>query len=291
MLPQPITLSLLIIMALVYAAFDTFNKRDIPNAVAYAGLVIAIPVTLTYPQSTIIYSIIVAAIIGIIFYALYKLGQVGAGDGFELVTLSLLVPIQPTPMFSFIQPSLSIPVPFILSIFVATGIITIIGVPIYYLLINKSKGYAGRETKAEKTSDLIRATMILVAYIFLYFVLATLFGPNIYGAALILVVGAFSALILMYSKRINAKMVSLKHASALEEGDIIATNMMGQKTLDSLSKKYKNFGKLADKDMIRDLRKLKTKLPVYDNSVPLSLSIFFAVIVSLLLGNLLFLLI
>ncbi len=291
MLSETITFSLLIIIALIYAAFDTFNRRNIPNAVAYAGLIIAILVTLTYPQSTLIYSIVVAAIVGIIFYALYKLGQVGAGDGFELVTLSLLVPIQPTPLLSSIQPLLLVSTPFILSVFVATGIITIIGVPIYYLLINKSEGFGSKETKKEKTSDLIRASMVLVAYIFLYVVLATLFGPNIYGAALILIVGIFSALILMYSKRINAKMVTLKPSSALEEGDIIATNMMDPKTLEKLTKKYKNFGKLADKKLIKDLKKLKTKLPVYDNSVPLSLSIFFAVIVSLVLGNLLFLLI
>ena len=90
----------LIIVALIYAYFDVFNKRNIPDTFAYTCLIVAALFTLAYPQTTIIYSIVTAAIVAVIFYIFYRMGQVGAGDGFELVTLSLLLPIQPSPMLS-----------------------------------------------------------------------------------------------------------------------------------------------------------------------------------------------
>lgn len=290
MIPDAIRIAIILIISFIYAYFDVFNKRNIPNAFAYAGIAIAAILTLAYPLSTIIYSIITAAIVAVIFYIFYRAGQVGAGDGFELVTISLLLPIQPSTILQNIQVIVPFNSPFILSVFISTGIVTLIGVPIYYLLIAKNTGI--KETKGERNKysrqNLIKAIAILIAYLLLYASLVYLFGPNLYGAVIVLLMGIFSAITIMYSRKINSRMIAMKKASALEEGDMIAINFIDPKTLASISKKYDGFGNLVTKKLAFQLRSSSTKLPVYQNSVPLSLSIFVAVIISLLIGNLLF---
>ncbi len=292
MLLDTIRIAIMILISIIYAYFDVFNKRNIPNSFAYIGIVIAAILTLAYPQPTIIYGIVVAAIVAVIFYVFYRTGQVGAGDGFELVTISLLLPIQPTPILQSTQILMPFNSPFVLSVFIATGIVTLIGVPIYYLLISKNTGIKDVSKKPENArKNLIKATAILLAYLLLYFSLVQFFGPNLYGAVIILLMGIFSAITIMYSRKINSKMVSMKKASSLEEGDMIATNFISSKMLASLSKKYNGFGNLVTGKLAIQLKRSNVKLPVYQNSVPLSLSILAAVIISLLIGNLLFLVI
>ncbi len=291
MLLDTIRIAILILITLVYALFDIFNKRNVPDAFAYGSLIIAILVTLTYPFDTILYSFAIAIVIGLALYLLYKGGHIGGGDVFELVAISLLLPMQPTPIVGSLGPALPYSFPFILSVFVAAGIVSLVFVPIYYLIFakNSSVKSAPRE-KSNARPNLIKAIAILACYLILYFIIVEFFGASVYSTALILVMGVCSATIIMYNEKINARMLSFKGPGQLEEGDMIGFGSMDEKYIASLSKKYKHFGKLVTKEMIREMKGSKTKLPVYDNSLPLALPLFLGVLISLLVGNILLLL-
>ncbi len=279
MIPQLILYLTTISIALLYAVFDTFNNRNIPNKLAYASVIVAFAVTLTYQLQTIEYSIAIAAFIGAAIYLLYKAGYIGAGDGFEMAALSMLIPIQPNPIMG--PPQLS--TPFILSVFIASGVLTIIGVPVYYLLVHRK----GRNAKID-INNVIKAAGVFIAYAAFFAFVYEYFNIGIIGAAIILLTGAFSAITILYNEKISYAMVSMVYPSMLEEGDIIATNMMSKRDIEYFKRKAGNFGRLVDEKLIKKISSLKKKVPVYRLSVPLSLPIFFGVIIALLFGNIFF---
>lgn len=109
---------ILLAIALVYAIYDLFNKRNVPDSFVYASAIIALLVTFTYSIGTIGISILIATVIGSIGYVLYRAGILGAGDFFEFMAISLIFPYQPAPLIVGIG---QLNIPFILSIFIATG--------------------------------------------------------------------------------------------------------------------------------------------------------------------------
>ena len=130
MLNQSFISAVLIVITAIYALFDVFNKRNIPNIFVYLTVAVAFAITLTYGYSTIIYSIAIAVIVAIPGYLLYKKGFLGGGDFLEFVAISLILPIQPNPiLYSEVQ----IPIPFIISVLLAAGYTVSIYIPIYYL--------------------------------------------------------------------------------------------------------------------------------------------------------------
>jgi Flp pilus assembly protein protease CpaA len=281
---------LMIIIALVFALFDTFNKRNIPNIIVYTSFAIAIIVTLTYGLTTIMYSLPIAVVLSIFSYILYKSGQLGAGDGFEFVIISLLLPFQPAPAITTLSTFFQINLPFIISVFVNAGILTLIFVPIYYLLILKDT--LANHPKFQNyhkinAGDAVRALSVLIMYILFYFIISYFININIFGIVIILLISVPSSIILLYNKKINLAMISLISPSNLENGDIIAINLMDKKDIDYFKKLYKNFGRLATTKQIKNIKKSNKKIPVYKNAVPLSLPIFFGILISLLIGNLL----
>ena len=77
MLNQLLISAVLIAITAIYALFDVFNKRNIPNTFVYLTVAVAFAITLTYGYSTIMYSIVIAVIVAIPCYLLYKKGFLG----------------------------------------------------------------------------------------------------------------------------------------------------------------------------------------------------------------------
>ena len=287
-------LYILIAVAVIYASFDTLNKRNIPNWVAYLSIAIGVAVTLTYSWPAIIESLLLAAAIGGISFLLYKSGQLGAGDGFEFVAISLLLPLQPSPILSMLGTSNQFGIPFILSVFVAAGVFTLAGAPIYYLLLSR-KGLQNdkkwRPYTKPNITDVLRAASVFFMYIFFYWFVSYTIGITLAGAVVIFLLAIPSAAVMLFGKRINMAMVSMKSPDKLEEGDLIATNFMSGKETAIFKRAYKNFGRLADARQIKAIKGVKAEIPVYDDAVPLSLPLLLGVITSLLIGNILLLVI
>ncbi len=272
-------LAVLIAVALIYAIFDLYNKRNVPDMFAYVTVAIGVLFTLTYGSlSIIIYSLLLALAIGAISYVLYRDGQLGAGDGFEFVALSLLLPLQPDAILATTN---QFALPFILSVFVSTGVLAIWVMLIYYILLQ------GRHHTPLKTTNdgLLMGAGIILAYAVLALFIYAFLKLTLAGLIVIALIALPSAVIAAYSKSINGRMICNVYPKELEQGDIIATNLMKRNDLAFFIKKSKNFGRLSTASLMKDLDGVKKRIPVYKRAMPLAAVVFFGVIISVLFGN------
>ncbi|MGB9732701.1 MAG: prepilin peptidase [Candidatus Micrarchaeia archaeon] len=265
-------IAILLTFTALYAYFDVFNRRSIPDKIVYISLAIGIASTLLYPLHIMELSFLIAAFVGAAGYLLYKIGLLGLGDGLELTFISLVLPIQPTPLIGVQQFGL----PFVLSVFVSSGIVTIILVPIYYL--------KGKPLKIDKNS-LLKALLVLSSYLILLLLICSMFEVRLVPTLLIILIAIFSSLIFLFEKSINESMIEWVYPSKLDEDDIIATNLMSRKELQVFRSSFKDFGRLASSEEIKAIKHIKKKIPVYKKAIPFSLFIFFGTILSLAIGN------
>ncbi len=282
MLLEFVRIGILLAIALAYALFDVFNKRNVPDLFAYISLAIGIAITFTYPKSIIVLSTLLAIAIGAISYVLYKIGQLGAGDGFEFVTISLILPIQGN---ALLVSANQYGLPFILSVFVASGIIAIWVSMVYYLMLRNRKGLKA------STNDLAKGAIIFIVYMAMLFLFIYIFGYHIASVIIMLLIAIPSAVIVAFAKQINEGMVEWIYPSSLEVGDMIAVNMMASKELEFFKAKSKHFGRLATKEMVKEIKNVKKKLPVYKKALPLAAIVLFGILVSFLFGDVILLMV
>ncbi len=275
-------LLILIFITTAYAMFDVFNRRSLPNIFAYATIAVGIIMTLTYDMHTIELSLLYAAILSGIGYITYKMGILGAGDLYEFVFISLVFPVQLMPFLTNIP---QLPFPFILSVFIATGYATVLFTPIYY--ITKAKKKLGRISVDRKGAWL--GIALLAAYVLLIAAVNLIVGHFILPSTLLLLVAIPSAVIIIYKNAIYEGMSLHVYPKELEDGDMIAVNMMSHSELSYFKNKSKRFGRLVTAQLISDIRKINRKIPVYKNAIPLALFTLIGVVVSLLFGNLILL--
>jgi hypothetical protein len=281
MISQEVIFAILLVIASVYAIFDVFNKRNIPNVFVYASLIVAFGITLTYGIGTIEYSILIAAVSAILGYLLYKKGFIGGGDIVEFIAISLILPIQPA---TATYAAINVQTPFIISVLLAAGYVVSLYIPIYYLRKTPKKLHMDR-------NRMLSGTVLLLSYAVLIAVMYLLSYINAVGVALLGIIGIASFLIIIFESSIYWGMVSMLMPKELEPGDMIATNLMDKKDLAYFKNKSKNFNRLVTKKLLSEIRGVKKKIPVYRNSVPFALFILIGIIISLLFGNLMLLII
>ena len=263
-------------IAVLYAAFDLFNKRNVPDVFAYASVILGLAITFLFHQNDLLLSLLIALVVGSLGYVVYRMGLWGAGDYFELVAISLVLPVQPAPMFASMA---QLGLPFILSVFVATGFAAIWTVPIYYLLFVHKPW--------QKKPDMRHITYglsLFILYIMLFFFIYYFYGSSIGRLLLIVLVAIPSALTLVFEDEITTRMIERISPRQLDEGDIIAFNVM-TRTEKRYFLRYPGFGRLATKGLITKLRNAKMTLPVYRNAAPLAAFILMGVVISLFFGN------
>ena len=270
---EVIRVLVLLAFATLYAYFDIFNKRSIPNSFAYLSIIIGIIFTIFYPFKTLELSLLIAAFVAAASYILYKAGFLGLGDGLELAFVSLMLPIQPTPLVNIPQLAL----PFILSVFISSGIVAIIALPIYYMLNGKPK---------IRKESAIKGFVVFISYLLLLMLVYFLLGHiALIPTVFIIIIAFFSALIFLFEASMNKRMITWIYPSRLGEDDIIAINLMSKKDIMFFKSKYPGFGRLADRKAISALRNIKKKIPVYTNAIPFSAFILSGIILSLLIGD------
>ena len=275
-----IRILLLVLISLIYALYDIFNKRNVPDLFVYASLAVGLLSTIAYWSYLSLYSIGIAVVIGAIGYIFYKGGQLGAGDGFELVTISLLLPIQPTPFLASIA---QFGMPFILSVLVATGFAAIVIVPIYYLLID---GKNRRKIEKVDAKSMVKGIIILTVYlVLLAMIYLVRYQISLIAIVLILILAVSSMFMALYANEINYRMISFVYPKELERGDMIAVSIMKKSDLAYFTRAYEKFGRVADDQLIAKVKDLNRKLPVYKKAVPFAAFIFIGVVVSLLFGD------
>jgi Flp pilus assembly protein protease CpaA len=270
---EVIRVLVLLAFATLYAYFDIFNKRSIPDSFVYLSIIVGIIFTFFYPLKTLELSLLIAAFVVAASYILYKAGFLGLGDGLELAFVSLMLPIQPTPLVNIPQLGL----PFILSVFISSGIVAIIALPIYYMLNGKP------EIRKE---SVMKAFVVFISYLLLLMLVYLLLGHiALIPIVFIIIIAFFSALIFLFEVSMNERMITWIYPSRLGEDDIIAINLMSKKDIMFFKSRYPGFGRLADRKAIIALRNIKKKIPVYTNAIPFSAFILSGIILSLLIGD------
>ena len=275
---------ILVIITLAYALFDIFNKRNVPNLFAYATIAVGVLVALTYGAGTAAYGFLIAIIAAALGYLAYRAGFLGGGDVFEFAFIGLVLPMQAMPLLASI-PQLGLP--FLLSVFIATGYATIIFTPLYYIIKGKRKlGHKKLEADRNKA---IAGFVILAIYAGMILFTNYKIHYSLLGMAILLLAAIPSAAILIYEKYIYEGMILDVYPSKLEEGDMIATNLMSKDDIAYFRERSRHFGRLVDKKVLAKIKGARRKLPVYKNAIPLALFVFIGVAVSLAVGNILLL--
>ncbi len=275
---------ILVAVTLAYAMFDIFNNRNVPNAFAYATVLLGVAFTVLFTGQEMWASLAIAAIITAIGYVTYKIGFLGAGDVFEFLFISLMLPIQPTPLFI---PLPQLGFPFILSVFITTGYAAMLITPMYYALKGMRK--LGNKAPNMKSTHPLTMLAMLVSYALLMVFIVTIAPFKEFGILLILFAAIPSVIVLLYEGYIYEGMTLRVRPRELEEGDIIATNMMSRAEVEKFKRKYRGFGRLAGKSLIARMRKERARIPVYKNAIPLAIFTLIAVLVSLAIGNIILL--
>jgi hypothetical protein len=282
-------------IAFVYMMFDIFNRRNVPEIFAYATLAYSIAFMLWAgwgnPQTLEVGGAIGLAIMSL-GYLIYKAGQLGLADVFEFAALSMLLVGQPLPLLAGIP---QFGMPFAASLLINTGIIALVLVPIYY--IPKALGLYKRRGmgigQAIDRTAITRFIAVAASYSVFGIALTYLFPASWYGILLLAALILGSSLTTLFERPITMSMTRTVGVSGLEEGDIIAFNLMSKASISASRARISSFERLVTKQLIAEMRakKIRTKFPVYKNAIPLALPIFLAVVAALLFGNLILLII
>ena len=289
-------LASLLAVGLVYMLFDVFNNRNVPSLFAYAALGYGLVLTLLYLNvRTIAISLAVSAAVLGLGYVVYRMGQVGAGDILEFAALSLILPIQPAPLISgapgalTVMPQLGIP--FIVSLFIGTGVVALVAVPLYYIPKARRMSRKPISSMVDR-KDIAKAFFVGLAWLMFAAFLILVVGASAYGIVLLALIMLGSVAVIVYEKPITDSMVDMVDVSGFEEGDIVAFNLMTQRRISSVKKRVRSFDRLVTGRMLDEMRRkrVRERFPVYKRAIPLAVPIFFGIVISIMLGNVILLL-
>jgi Flp pilus assembly protein protease CpaA len=275
-------------IAFIYMLFDVFNKRNVPSTFAYFTLGYGFVLTLSYfNMSAVMTSSAVALAVLGVGYIVYRAGQIGAADVIELAALSLILPVQPVPVLasSFNQFGL----PFAVTVIVAAGVVAMIIVPAYYLPRAKRMFKKPLSAFIDRKGA-FKAVLIVVPYIAFVLFLEAEASINAVGLAILAAMMVGSSLLMLFEKPITDSMVELISIDKCDEGDIIAFNLMDKKDIDAIRKKVATFDRLLTRELIAQIKekRIRSRLPVYRKALPFAVPLFAAVVISILLGNIIF---
>ena len=278
-------------IAIVYMLFDVLNRRNVPSAFAYGSLAYGLLLTLLYLNATaILMSIGIAAVVLGIGYIVYRIGQVGAADVIEIAALSLIIPAQLLPrLLPWVN---QLGMPFIVAVLIDTGIFALVMVPVYYIPMARRKLKRPLTSYIENRNMLMAAIMLVAYASFILFAELTV-GISVAGTIVLSLMAISSSSVMLFAVPITHSMVRDVLPKEMEEGDIIAVNLMGTREFRRLKDSINGFDRLLNHRAIAALesRRPREKFPVYKDAMPLALPIFAAVIAAMLVGNILLLVI
>ena len=277
-----------LVISFIYMLFDLFNKRNVPGSFAYFTLGFGFVMTLLYfDAGSIIVSSAIALVILGAGYVVYKVGQIGAADIIELAAISLMLPMQQVPIL--LSGVRQFGLPFVVSVTVAAGIVAMIIVPIYYLPRAKRMFKKPLIAFIDRKGA-FKAILIVVPYLAFALFLAAESSINTIGIAILLAMMLSSSMLMLFERPITDSMVEFITINKCDEGDIIAFNLMEKREINAIRKKVKKFDRLLTSELIMQMKAkhVRNRLPVYRKALPFALPIFAGVVISFLLGDIIF---
>ncbi|MEM3362343.1 MAG: A24 family peptidase [Candidatus Anstonellaceae archaeon] len=263
----------------IAAYYDIFNKKNIPEKFLYAFLIISFLVNLLDIQN-LIPAVFYALIVFLIFYILYRAGEVGGADGYILSSITLALPYQPKIFLIFEG---FFPLPFIINVFVFAAISFVV-----YVFLKTIK-IVLKNFKIEK-KNAIQSLIIIFSYLILIYTIKE--NPIVLGLVspqYILLLSVMVFLMTYYTlfkDIINNSMIEFVSVKEVEPEDMIAIEKMDI----NIVKKF-DLKKLVTKEQYEKMKSIRgKKIALYKHLPPFVPHILIGLIFGLFFGDLLTLL-
>jgi Flp pilus assembly protein protease CpaA len=259
------------------AAFQDFKTSYIDDKLTLTMITVGVALDLlTLDYNFILYSVGIGALIFIIGYYFYKTGQIGGGDVLLVAGIQVLLPFYPsTRQFQFPFSLAVTSVPFIMTIFATSALISLIGTALTY-------GWALKDKKLKPELKDSLLTITLIALIIFSIYLFSNFGS--YQIIFLLILAIPSIFLSMFKNQIMNEIIIQKVSlNEVEDEDVLALEKMPN------LKKY-GLKRVATKDQMKILKKISRekksqKFYVYKNLPRMAPYILIGLILSLILGN------
>lgn len=263
---ETIRIALALIGTLAAVYFDVFNQRNVPNMLLYAFLGVAIFANIVfYDPLVFAYAAGLAAIIFLLGFLLYKMGQIGGADLFVICSIILLLPIHPSNLETLFN------YPLIFSTLLYGGVAFSIFSIFYF-------GNKVRKSKDVKPNLFYLALLLPYAVFGYLFLTAPFFSPIYFAIASIFLLSAI--FFLVYRDAIIASTMEEVPLSKITDEDVLAKEKM-----QPLMQKLK-IGPVIGEKELAILKKAKVnKVWIYAHLPPFLPFLFIGLVASLLWGN------
>jgi len=259
--------------------YDLFNKKNVPVAIPYAMIAAGFLLNLlTLSQGAIISSSAITLAVFGIGYLIYRIGQIGGADVLVFAGIALLLPEIP----ASILPQLAIPLftyPFVVSVFLVSGFLAIIGLSAKYIPAVISallKGKIKIRAQSALASILIVGSYLVVVYVFAS---AGILSPT--QSALLLFLVLLAGFLTTFKEFISSTMVQWVPLKQIDDEDVIALHYLDPKLVAKL--------KLQPVLVHSELEKLRTsklkKFPIFKGMPPFLPYVLLSVLLLLIFGD------
>ncbi|MEM3399444.1 MAG: prepilin peptidase [Candidatus Micrarchaeia archaeon] len=253
-----IRISLAVAACALGAYYDIKNNRNVPNWVTYSFVAIGVFINaIPFDLSFILPVFAVSALIFIVGYLFYRLGQIGGADVLLFTGVSLALPYPPSHLSSTL-----FEYPFILPVFVVSGVLFSIAMLIAYV----PRIFADVRARKVKTSPygVLLSLIMLLAYTAVIYMLAQIL-PLRPLQILILVIVVFSAVFFMLFREHITENYVIEYVSLeeVDEEDVLALEKIDSKTISQYS--LKRLLTASEIERLKRTPVAKMRLPVCKN--------------------------
>lgn len=272
------------VLGVAYSSYTDIKTGEVSDRLSHSMIGLgAILVAFSFPFWQAVTIIGIAALVFILGFILYIFGQMGGGDVKLFTSLALLVPYYPLSLSPLSEAMGITPVsssfPFIVSVFVLSGIFFMLFVPLIYL----RKLYSRRK----KIADFRRKIAVGVVY-------CLILSPMIYlwlgiskPIALLFIPMFFALLIIPFKDDVVVLFFSRKKRVAdLNDDDVLALENMSKETIAKLGLWRKTFTSPELRKIKARARKYRIATVMVCEDLPKYVPYIFAsLIINLLVGD------
>lgn len=261
--------------------YDLFNRRNVPSWLTYSLVALGALFTLASLNISVIASNgLVALTIFLLGYILYRLGQIGGADVLIFVSIALLLPEAPQSIL--LQANSQLGFPFVVSVFVLSGILAVFGIFLRYIPLTIYDILRGEKVTINASQVVLAAATLVLYAAFLYSLNGIVGLPQTQLAVFAAVIVCATSLFTFKDYISDKYMIRIVGIDEIDEEDILAVEKMDPK----LVSKYK-LDKLLTPKEIEKLKKIgkKKKFPVYKEMPVFMPYVLIALAAALLFGD------
>jgi hypothetical protein len=276
-----------VIVALIgtaYSSYTDIKTGEVSDRLSHTMIGIGvILVAFSYPLYTALWILALGTIVFVLGFIFYIFGQMGGGDVKLFTAITLLVPYYPQSILQFVSSlgitPLASPYPFIIPVFILSGIFFMLIIPLFYLRKLFAKSKKIKDFRKKVINGLIYCA-ILAPIIYMWLSISKfitlLFVPMFFALMIIPFKNDIVALFFARKKRI----------ADLNDDDVLALECMDKKTIDRLWLWRKTFTGIELKKIKERAKKYKISTVLVCEDLPKYVPyIFLSLVLNLIVGD------